>query len=228
MPIKYPHCLIVEPRSLVSAGISKLLFECLPGPVITSIDLGYKAIEMLSRDKYDLVVISPEIVDLDFRIICLKCTRLFMPACVVISEGNAPLISATALTGIKGIVFADDSEGEIKECFKKTLNGHYGFSLQVTSLTVLNSHAGQPQLPIRVSDKKATIIELISLGKKSIEIARTLNVKEKTVIGYKEELFEMTRTKNSPHLVRYALENKLLKLSRTAYPPVSIRDELIS
>lgn len=62
----------------------------------------------------------------------------------------------------------------------------------------------------RLTKREKEIIELLSLGYKTIEIAQKLFIGYETVKSHRKNIVEKTGAKNTVHLIRIAYENQLV------------------
>ena len=65
---------------------------------------------------------------------------------------------------------------------------------------------------IKLSEREKEILEYICKGYSNAEIAKELNLSQRTIDGHKSRLFEKTGAKNAPNLVMYALKHGLVKM----------------
>jgi len=65
----------------------------------------------------------------------------------------------------------------------------------------------------RVSSREEEVLQYISLGFTSREIARKLFLSVHTIITHKKNLVHKLQAKNQAHLIRIAMENHLINLS---------------
>ncbi|MBN1186659.1 MAG: response regulator transcription factor, partial [Bacteroidales bacterium] len=77
------------------------------------------------------------------------------------------------------------------------------------------SHEGADALSnnnITLSSRESEVLMLICQGYSNKEIAEVLFLSPKTIDNYRTSLLEKTETKNSAHLVMYAIKNKLVDI----------------
>ena len=62
-----------------------------------------------------------------------------------------------------------------------------------------------------ITDRELTILELIAQGMTNEEIGQEIFLSKRTVEGYRKQLMEKTKTKNSAELIRYSFKHYLLQ-----------------
>ncbi len=61
-----------------------------------------------------------------------------------------------------------------------------------------------------VSPREIEILQLLSLGKNGKEMAKELYISLNTIKSHRKNLLEKLEAKNTAHLIRIALESKLI------------------
>ncbi len=65
---------------------------------------------------------------------------------------------------------------------------------------------------IKLSEREKEVLEYICKGYSNAEIAKELNLSQRTIDGHKSRLFDKTGAKNAPNLVMFAIKNGLVNL----------------
>ena len=65
-------------------------------------------------------------------------------------------------------------------------------------------------LPPKLSNRELEVLELICIGKSSLEVSKILSIGQRTVETYRSKLLKKTESKNIAELMVYAIRNRLI------------------
>lgn len=67
-------------------------------------------------------------------------------------------------------------------------------------------------IPVKLTNRELEVLELICIGKSTLETAQTLFLGQRTIETYRANLLEKTDSKNIAELMMYAIRNGLIKI----------------
>jgi len=84
---------------------------------------------------------------------------------------------------------------------------------QVSSDRLYNDDGANIILELDLNERELEVLELIADGFTNLEIADKIFLSKRTVEGYRQNLLDKTKVKNTAELVKYAFQHGLLKKS---------------
>jgi len=64
---------------------------------------------------------------------------------------------------------------------------------------------------LSLSSREMEVLELLGEGLTNLEISKKLFLSKRTVEGHRQSLIDKTKSKNTPALIKFAIQNGLLK-----------------
>ncbi|MFH1119389.1 MAG: response regulator transcription factor [Bacteroidota bacterium] len=117
--------------------------------------------------------------------------------------------------GIAGIIYKAVGEKELLTAFEELRKGNPYFSPEVLPYLTRKQPPGSASdgnTREEWSEKEIFILKCIGKGCNNPEIARLLNLKERSIEGYKSRMMEKACVPNTVNLMLYALRNKLITI----------------
>lgn len=111
--------------------------------------------------------------------------------------------------GAKGFLLKKTNKEQLENAIKTVYNGgnYYDEEFVIAPVQTIQ----HTKTNIKLSDREKEVLEYICKGYSNAEIAKALNLSQRTIDGHKAHLFDKTGAKNSPNLVMYAVKNGLVK-----------------
>jgi DNA-binding NarL/FixJ family response regulator len=129
----------------------------------------------------------------------------------ITSFGEEPTLLDFAYAGVQGILLKKDfSKPLLKECMQLILSGGTYFAADVKAILDKHSFDQHTGWRTEFSPKELSILNYLSNGFSSKEIADYVQLETTSVETYRKRMMKQTNTKTSPELVAYALKNGLL------------------
>lgn len=208
--------LIADDHQLFRFGLISVLRQCNFISKIEEAENGREAIEKLTYDNYDAVL-----MDINMPVMSgTDATRVI--------KKNFPSVKVIALTmyddhkhviemieaGASGYMIKNTTGPEIQNALEKVMNNELYFSRQISeSLITSLVHKHQikkSQQNEMISNREKDILCLICREYTTREIAETLFLSEKTVDWHRLNLLQKTHSKNIAGLVLFAVRSGLL------------------
>lgn len=113
-------------------------------------------------------------------------------------------------SGVSGIVFKLDGYTEIAKAIREVMTtGHY-FQEKITRIIELNAYRWDHVPPISLTYHESELIQVISLGLTTKEVAMKMKMSEATAETYRTRLLKKLGVPNTAALLAYAYRNGIL------------------
>lgn len=115
--------------------------------------------------------------------------------------------------GVKGYLHKDASSQELLMALKHLANGESYFSQKVVKVIMEGSRYrrhSNGKKPKDLTKREKEIIKLVIEGMSNAEIAEQLGISVRTVENHRFNMLRKIGARNTPELVRFTLENKIL------------------
>ena len=124
-------------------------------------------------------------------------------------------ISELLQLGIKGFISNSTSKDEFIQALDKVHEGNHYFSSTIFQSSFneigVEMGAGEKESVSHLTNREGEVLEMISHGLTTKEIADRLDISKRTVDGHRARLLSKIGVKNTAGLVRYALGHKVMK-----------------
>jgi len=144
-----------------------------------------------------------------------------MKIILISSEVNKDFISAGIKSGIDGYLNKDIDQKVLHAAIETVFKGERYFSPEITALVFQDFYLKETVgkgLPSKkktiLSKREEEVLTLIASGKSLKEIADLLFISIKTVETHKLHIHDKLGLANTAQLVKYAIENNLIELSK--------------
>ena len=171
------------------------------------------ALEAIAELQPDLAIIDLSLGN-SSGIDLIRSIRSSFPdvAMIVLSMHDERVYAERAIrAGARGYVMKRESTKKIIDAIHQVLKGNLYLSKEMTELLVeklISSDPGNVGLPLaQLSDRELEVFKLIGQGYEINEIAKVLNVNNKTVHTYSTRIREKLKLESSAELLREALRS---------------------
>ena len=206
--------LIGDDHTIVREGLKQLLSETPNLVVAGEAGSGQDVLRRLREGRYDVVLLDISLEDRS-GIDVLKQIRTEWPTLPVLMLTMHPEeeYALRALrAGAAGYLTKKSALTELVAAIHKVASGGRYVS---ASLGEVLARALEPKAPARpherLSDREFQVFEMLVSGKRLGEIAKYLGVSIKTISTHRARLLAKMRMQTVAALVRYALENQLVR-----------------
>lgn len=112
--------------------------------------------------------------------------------------------------GAKAVIFKKSGAEELLFALREVAKGNNYFSQELLKKLVFKISTPQNKEQLQISEREKDVLALICNGYTNKEIAEKLFISAKTVDRHRTSLLQKTETRNSAHLVMFAMQNKLI------------------
>jgi len=134
---------------------------------------------------------------------------------VIFNNLEVQNISELLQLGIKGFISNSTTKEEFIQALDKVHEGNHYFSSTIFQSSFneidMEMEAGEQDNASHLTNREGEVLEMISHGLTTKEIATRLDISKRTVDGHRARLLSKIGVKNTAGLVRYALGYKVLK-----------------
>jgi len=114
--------------------------------------------------------------------------------------------------GVHGFVVKSTPKKELIEAINAVMNGEKFFSSQLLENVIehMATHKDKKVVRKLLSQREIEVLELICVGFSSTEIAKKLNISNRTVEKHRDSLLKKTRSRNAVTLALFAVQNSII------------------
>ena len=205
--------LIVDSHPIVRTGL-KLLFEAdAEIQVVGTLASGIDIFEFIRRHQVDIILSEIDLPELN-GITALRAIKKEPTSVQVIMFSNQPeeiYAISTIKAGAAGYLHKSVSTETIREAIIKVNSGATYLSDAMSKhLNFKDAKNKKGELFKKLSTREVEVLKLLSSGKKNKEIAKELNINEKTVSTYKARLLKKLNVTNLVDLIHQAQHKELI------------------
>lgn len=190
------NILIIEDHPLIRMGLGHLISDTDPKANVTQSDSFPAGLVLLDKEKYDLLILDIDIPGGE-NIRMMELVRQRQPEIIIlIHSGYDEQVYALPYmqAGADGFLSKQASHDEFQAAYKALVNrGKYvSYRIQQTLLNNLgDNNSKKLKNPIMtLSPREMLVMQLLTEGKWTKEIASILKVKENTISTYKRRIFD--------------------------------------
>jgi DNA-binding NarL/FixJ family response regulator len=215
MPTKV---LLVDDHAIIRQGLSSLLEKQPDIEVVGGVEDGRQAIDSVRRLAPDLVIMDismPNLNGIDAtRKIVEETSSVKIIALSIHSSRR--FVAEMLKAGASGYILKDCLFDELMEAIKTVLNGGIYLSPKITGVVIDDyvqrlSKQSQTSGPV-LSDREREVLQLLSEGKSTKEIALFLHVSAKTIESNRRTIMDKLKINSVAELTKYAIREGITPL----------------
>jgi DNA-binding NarL/FixJ family response regulator len=209
--------LIADDHDLMRRGIKAIIGTKKGWEICAEAQTGVQAVAKAKELKPDIAILDitmPELNGLEAAKRIQKVsekTEILMLS----MHYSDQLIRDVIEAGIRGYIVKSDSDRDLSIALDNLANHKPFFAPRVTEV-ILNSSSGRIPAPTegprnRITSREREIIQLLSEGKSSKEVAALLNISVKTAETHRANIMRKLQMHTVSELVRYAVRNRIIE-----------------
>ena len=212
--------MLVDDHNIFRAGIKLLIEQEKLGAIIAEAENGKQFVEQLKVHDPDLVLMDIDMPVMDG----IKATKAAVEInpdikiLVLSMFGDEKFYVEMINAGAKGFVLKSSSKNELETALKTVASGESYFSNDLLRKIITHIETNQikpgtnNKEVVEFNEHELEVLQLLSKGLSTNEIADDLALSPKTIDVYRSKLITKTNSKNTVSLVIYAIKNGLIKI----------------
>jgi len=203
---------IVDDHSLFRNGMKLLLTSAGNFSIVAEASNGKEFIELLNT----IVLMDIDMPEMDGIEATTKALEIYPDLRIIglSMYGEEEYYYKMIEAGVSGFLLKNSDIGEVKTAITSVFEGGKYFSQELLYNVVRNIKTSQTNQEVveNLSDREVEVLKQICVGLSNHEIADNLHISKRTVDKHRANLLDKTNSKNTAHLVMYAIKNKLIDI----------------
>jgi len=204
--------LVVDHHPIIRKGLELLFITSPHIQVVGSLDDGEAIFDFLKKSAVDIIICEIDLPKLNGITALRRLNKEFPHIKVIMFSAQPEEVYAinTIKAGASGYVGKTANIITLKEAILKVHEGGIYLSNDLAQRLALGKRVSRSgSFHKKLSTREIEVLKLISIGRKNKEIAKELDINEKTVSTYKSRLMKKLNVSNIVDLINRA---KLLEL----------------
>ena len=209
---------IVDDHAIFRDGLKSVLTQIEGFQIVFEAETGVEFLKLLNEVVPDIVLMDISMPEMDGIVATEKALAKHpMLKIITLSSYSDHIYYYKMIkAGVQGFVLKKSGKEELEKAIKDVNEGNNYFPQDILrNLLFKISNEAQKKINeanIVLSRRETEVLQLICNGNTNSEIAQQLHISPKTVDNHRTNLLHKTSTKNSAHLVMFALKNHLIEL----------------
>lgn len=204
---------LVDDHELFRSGIKLILSEKPCYEIVIEATNGIEFIDQLQSTVPDIVLLDISMPQLDGFETMNKALKIHPNLRVIAFSmfSDEHHYHKMIEAGVKGFLLKNSDIDELYRAVNEVLKGNNYFAQDLLKQIVLRINNKEVDSKLKLSDREKQILHLICNGATNKQISEKMFLGIKSIEKYKACLLQKTSTRNSAHLVMYAIKNKLIE-----------------
>ncbi len=212
-----PKIIIVDDHLIFRQGLTSIITSENIATVIGEASNGIEFIELISKQKPDLVLMDIDMPHMNGLDATEKAIKLIPDLKIIVFSmfSDEEYYHKMIERGVKGFILKTSGINELENAIHDVMRGESYFSNELL-LKIINNfehrNNGEYVKKDILSEREIQVLQQICLGLSIDEIGKNLFISPKTVKTHKSNLLAKTISKNTPALILFAIKNKIVEL----------------
>ncbi|MBN2891184.1 MAG: response regulator transcription factor [Bacteroidales bacterium] len=205
--------IIADDHVIFRKGMKTVLNEIPFVKVIAEVSNGVELMKLMRKQSVDIIFMDINMPEMNGIEATKQVTEKFPNTAVIALTMHEEIgyFNQMIDAGANGFLLKKTTKEELEEAIKTVLEGENYYSKEFVNSMNINIPK-KKKVDVDLSKREIEILELICRGYSNVEMAKKLNLSQKTIDGHRTRLLEKTGAKNAANLVMFALKNNLVDL----------------
>ena len=204
--------IIADDHVIFRKGLRTVLNEIPFVKVIAEVSDGNELLKLMKKEQADIIFMDIRMPGMDVVEATKKVLVKFPDTSVICLTMHEEIgyFNKMIEAGAQGFLLKKTNKEQLENAIKTV---YYGGNYYDEEFVITPKHTvPSKKSNIKLSDREKEILEYICKGYSNAEIAKELNLSQRTIDGHKARLFDKTGAKNAPNLVMFAVKNDLINM----------------
>ncbi len=206
--------LIADNHPITRKGLDVLFSASSDIEIVASVDNGEAIMEYIKKNPVDIILTEADLPKLNGLTLLRYLKNDFPNIKTIVFSGQPEEVYAinAIKAGAAGYLHKSENVLTITEAVLKVANGGIYLNNDLTQQLAFGNRIGKSSGTFfkKLSTREAEVLKLLTIGKKNKEIAKELDINEKTVSTYKARLMRKLKVTNLVDLVNQAKLNEAI------------------
>ena len=209
---------IVDDHTIFRDGLKTLLSQINDFKIVGEAKNGLEFLNSLNEDLPDIILIDISMPEMDGPEAVTKALIKYpgLKFITLSSYSDHMYYYNMIKSGARGFVQKNADSKELEDAIRKVHAGENYFPQDILRNLIFklgnNPNDSISDNAIKLSKREIEVLHLICKGNTNSEIAEKLFISPKTVDNHRTSLLSKTNTRNTAHLVMFAIQNKLIEI----------------
>lgn len=211
--------LLIDDHVIIRNGLAELIEKLGPYKVVKQYDNGRQLVNDLPfADEPDLIITDIGMPEMDGEEMMQHISRnnIMVPVLVLSLNENESQITRLFRMGVRGYLNKNCSASSMRSALQEIFTfGYYHNDLSATAIKIAHT-APRPTtrelILERLSERELEFLKLVCSPREYtyVQISELLGVKQRTVDGYREQIFDKFDIRSKSGLILFVIKHKLI------------------
>lgn len=199
--------ILADDHQMIREGLSALLRDVEEVEIVKTASNGLEVLDFLKNETADLVLMDINMPEMDGiqTTEAIKKKHKDVKVLVLSMHNKEGFVKNAIEVGADGYILKNTGKKELLLAIEHINEGKTYFSQEVTKTLIKNMRVGQPE-GLKLSKKEKDILELLSNGNTTAEIAEKLIASQHTIETYRRNLLLKFEAKNVSELIKISMK----------------------